>query len=64
MSVIARLSPGARASGSVPETIAPEVRNVKPGPLAETKLRPAGSVSATVMPEAMTPLPTLTTTSV
>ena len=57
-------SPAARAAGKLAVTIAPEVAKDHPAPAALTNERPAGSVSRTVMAEAVAAVPGLRTTIV
>src|SRR5438034_432386 len=57
-------APAASAAGKLAVTIAPEVAKDHPAPAALTNERPAGSVSRTVMAEAVAAVPGFRTTIV
>ncbi len=59
-----RLSPAAIGGACVAVTVPPASAKLQPAPAPETKLRPAGSGSVTVMTSVVGPVPTLVTTSV
>ena len=61
-----RLAPDARppAGVTVQVTVEPAVPQAQPDPAADTRVRPAGTVSVTVITPPMFPLPTFRTASV
>ena len=63
-SVIVLISFWAMGPGLVQVTICPEAEQVHPVPLAETKLRPSGSISATAIAPVVGAEPTLETVRV
>src|SRR5438552_1729226 len=64
VSVKSRLSPAAIEPLFVAVTVPPAAARLQPAPKPETKLRPAGSGSVTVIGPEVAVVPTLVTTSV